>query len=282
MLAERQTAREEAVSKRVVLTGVAVMLSGLAVSPAAIGEGVKRHGPGLTTTIDGKKILPARIRWLANPPGKASAVTEVRFLIDGRLRWVEHSAPFNYGSDDTHGHLGWLVTSWLSPGRHRFTAQALLTGGRKVSDTVVARVLEAPAPPAELAGRWRRGITDDDLARVNPALVGNFPSGTWDHVFDRVGAWDLDPLGTGIVEHVGIQGDTIRIDAPIWITPSVHDHTTLERYGRKDIGGFFCREDGPVGTYRWSVSNDQLTLTVIDEPCVLRQAVWSGTWTRVA
>jgi hypothetical protein len=34
-----------------------------------------------------------------------------------------------------------------------------------------------------------------------------------------------------------------------------------------------------VGTYTWSVAGNQLTPTV--EPCLLRQAVWSTTWTRV-
>jgi len=52
------------------------------------------------------------------------------------------------------------------------------------------------------------------------------------------------------------------------------------RYGR-DIGGLFCRDDGPVGTSRWSVTNDQLTLTPINEPCLQRRGVWAGTWTRV-
>jgi hypothetical protein len=58
------------------------------------------------------------------------------------------------------------------------------------------------------------------------------------------------------------------------------------RDGHSNIGGVFgaaggCREDGPVGTYRWSVVQDQLTLTPTDDACLLRKAVWSGTWTRV-
>lgn len=257
--------------KRVGLTAVVVVLSGLAVSPAAIASDPKAQRPKLTTTLDGKSSLPARVRWLAHPPGKAAAVTEVRFLVDGKLRWIEHSAPFNYGSDDSHGHLGWLTTSWLSAGRHRFTTQAHLLSGQTLIDTVVARVTSAPEPPATLAGRWRRTLT----ARF-------VPSGTWDVVFDRVGAWDLDPVGTGTVQHLVIGQDTIHIDAGLFMTPMVNGHTTLARYGRKDIAGFYCREDGPVGTYRWSVSGDQLTLTPIDEPCGLRKEVWAGTWTRVA
>jgi hypothetical protein len=257
---------------RVLLTTVAALVA-LGTAPAAIA-GARDRGPRLTTTIDGKTRMPVRTRWLARPPGKASAVKEVRFLIDGKLRWVEHDAPFNYGSDDGQGHLGSLVTSWLSPGRHRFTTQALLARGRTLSSSVVARVIKAPAPPAALAGRWRRTFTNDDLTNLDPVLPAFVPAGTWDQVFDRVGVWDLDPLGTGIAHYARILGDTIHIDAPLW--------TTLERYGHKDIGGSFCREDGPVGTYRWSVSNGQLTLTPLSEPCLPRRAVWAGIWTRVS
>ena len=45
------------------------------------------------------------------------------FLIDGKSRWVEHDRPYNYGSDDLHGHFGFLITTWLSPGTHHFTAR---------------------------------------------------------------------------------------------------------------------------------------------------------------
>src|SRR4051812_44069262 len=198
---------EEPVFKRV---GLAVVITGLAVlaaSPAASAA----KGAKLTTTLDGKKVLPLRVRWLAHPPGKASAVTDVRFFVDGKFRWIEHGAPYNFGSDDQKGHLGWLVTSWLSPGRHRFTVKARMTDGRKLSDTTVARVVQAPAPPPELTGRWRRTLTDDDLAKVDPRLVGNMPTGVWERVFDPIGVWDLDPLGTGVVQHAGIRPGTMKV-----------------------------------------------------------------------
>jgi hypothetical protein len=268
--------------KRVVLTGVAVVVSGLAVSPMAMAKGAGAAAPArLTTTIDGKRVLPIRVHWLAHPPGQASAVADVRFLIDGKLRWVEHAKPFNYGSDDLHGHLGWLVTSFLSPGRHRFTTRARLKNGRRFEDRVVARVLDAPAPPAALAGRWRRTLTEDDLKALNPALVGVVPTGTWDLVFDRVGAWVLDPLGTGLVEHVVIHGGAMTLDAPVQMGPFAGNKTGVSRFGHHDIGVWFCREDGPAGSYAWSVAGDQLTLTATLEPCLLRQAVWPSTWTRV-
>jgi hypothetical protein len=71
----------------------------------------------------------------------------VDFLIDGRLRWVEHSAPYSYGSDGN-----FLVTSFLSTGSHRFTVKATTTAGKTASTTVIARVAAAPDPPRALAG----------------------------------------------------------------------------------------------------------------------------------
>jgi hypothetical protein len=224
----------------------------------------------ITSTLDGKSVLPLEIRWIAHPNVAPAKVAKVEFLVDGTLRGVEHAAPYNYGSDDFHGHLGSLITSWLPPGRHRFTVRVVLTDGRKASRTVVARVLPAPEPPAELAGRWQRTISTQE----------EIPSGTWQQVFDRVGVWDLDPIGTGIVEHVDVRGDVLVIDGAIWMTPYVNGHGKLSRFGHTDIGAGF-REDGPPGSYRWSVSGNQLTLTAIDETSGPRRALWEGVWTRV-
>ena len=69
----------------------------------------------VTTSIDGKTVLPQQIRWIAHPNVASTSVSEVDYLIDGKLRWVEQYAPFNYGSDDEKGHLGYLYTSWLTP-----------------------------------------------------------------------------------------------------------------------------------------------------------------------
>jgi hypothetical protein len=226
----------------------------------------------VTSTMDGKSVLPLKFRWIAHPNVAAAKIAEVDFLVDGTLRGIERSAPYNYGSDDYHGHLGWLITSWLPPGRHRFTARVISKDGRKASTTVVARVLPAPEPPAELAGRWQRTVTTTE----------DIPSGTWQKVFDRVGVWDLDPAESGIVEHVDVRGDVLVIDGALWMTSyDANGHGTLDRYGHNDFGAGF-REDGPPGSYRWSVTGDQLTLTAINETSAARRALWEGVWTRVA
>lgn len=234
----------------------------------------------ITSSLDGRKVLPITSRWLAYPRVPSSKVAEVDFLIDGRVRCVERYAPYNYGSDDFRGHFGSLVTSWLTPGQHRFTVTAILTNGEKASDTTVARVLPSPEPPAELANvRWERTVTEEEIARFH----GDLPSGRWELVVDKVGVWDLDStFGSGAVQHAVFEGHRLIVDASVWMVPYVNGHTTtipLRRYGHKDIASGW-REDGPPATYRWSVAGNDLTLTAIDEPSGSRRAAWEGTWTR--
>lgn len=261
-------------SIRLSLVIVASVIGVLAASSPVAGA--REAAPiKITSSLDGKKVLPLKIRWLAHPKVASAQIARVDFLIDGKVRCVERFAPYNYGSDDFRGHLGSLVTTWLQPGTHRFTVRVALRDGRQASHTVEARVLPAPKPPTALAGRWERTIDDATL-----------PSGPWELIFDRVGAWALgvkgDPNGSGIVEHVSVRGDTIRIDGGVWMTAYVEGRgqPPLNRYGYRDIGSFFCREDGPPGSYRWSRSGDRLTLTPVSEPCRDRRAVWEGVWTR--
>ena len=242
----------------------------------------------VTTSIDGKKVLPEQIRWIAHPNVAPSNVSEVDYLIDGKLRWVEHKAPYNYASDDGKGHLGYLFTSWLAPGLHKFTARVKTTGGQTATDLVTARVLPAPAPPASLAGTWTRVLTPQDTAKADPKYgTDNVPpAGKWRLVIDRLGIWELDPLGTGIVQAYSTTGDVLQSYAPIMMVPRKPngDPGEIKRFGNHvdTGGGIDCDESGPFGTYRWSVANSQLTLTAMHEPCGQRRAVYEGTWTRVA
>jgi hypothetical protein len=257
-------------SPRLRLTAAAALAAVIAISSALAADGSKPIR--MTSTLDGKKVLPLRMRWLAYPKLPTSKITEVDFLIDGKVRWIEHYPPYNYGSDDFHGHLGFLITTWLAPGMHRFTARAQTTNGQRAADTVVARVLPAPAPPPELSGTW---------TRIVPHNGDGPPEGKWRLLFDRVGAWHLDPLGSGVANQYDIAGDVIRVHAPIQMAPFSDGHGGVDRYGAREIGGTDCREDGPFGSYHWSVSGDELKLTSITEGCPERRVIWEGTWTRV-
>jgi hypothetical protein len=65
------------------------------------------------------------------PALPASQVREVDFLIDGRQPWVERKSSYAYAEDG-----GFLVTSWLTPGKHRFTVRAIPFDGHPTTDTL--------------------------------------------------------------------------------------------------------------------------------------------------
>jgi len=100
--------------------GALVLVVLASATSAALATGGKQPLV-VTSSLDGKKVLPQMTRWLAHPNVAPADVAEVSFRIDGKVRWVEHSSPYNYASDDEKGHLGYLFTTWLKPGLHRFT-----------------------------------------------------------------------------------------------------------------------------------------------------------------
>jgi hypothetical protein len=268
------------------LRTIALIAVATAVSATA-ATGRTNQQLAVTTSLDGKRVLPQMTRWVAHPSVAPADIARVDYLIDGKLRWVEQFSPYNYGSDDEKGHLGYLFTSWLTPGTHRFTAVVRATDGRTATDVVKARVLPAPVPPTALAGTWTRELTTADAAKADPKYGKDNvpPTGKWRLVIDRTGIWELDPLGTGIVQGYSVAGGRLRSYAPIQMVPRRpnHDPGEIRRFGSRVAvgGGIDCDESGPFGTYRWSVSGDQLTLSIVREPCGQRSAVYEGTWTRV-
>ena len=45
-------------------------------------------------------------------------------------------------------------------------------------------------------------------------------------------------------------------------------------------GGEYCEDPAAGATYRWKATDEELTLTPIDNDCPDRQTVLTGTWTR--
>jgi hypothetical protein len=223
---------------------------------------------------------------VVHPDVPDSAVREVDFIIDGKLRWVERIPPYYFGGDENGANPGYLITTWLSAGEHVFTAQVVSAAGKSASDIVTARVLPAPQPPAALAGTWTRTVTKHDQLKSTPVFGVGFgnvpPAGVWRLVFDRIGAWELDPVKTGLVTEYDVVADVLFAYAPISMAPcSDNGPCGVKRFGHHHIGGRDCNAAGPFGSYRWSVSGARLTLTAIHEPCGQRRAIWEGTWTRV-
>src|SRR4051794_33446237 len=145
----------------------------------------------VSSTLDHKATLPHHIRWHATTTLPANQIAEVDFLIDGKLSWVEPKPPYSY-SDDT----GYLVTSWLTAGNHRFTVRAKSKDGRVANDTVTARVAPAAEPSVPLAGKWHRTV--DPTGVPTPGTPGApkdtpTPAGTYTLTFDKRWLQTRDP-----------------------------------------------------------------------------------------
>lgn len=243
----------------------------------------------VTSTLDGKAVLPHRIHWLGFPSLPHAKVAKVAFLIDGKLGWVEHSAPYVYGADDNGRNEGYLVTSWLAPGRHRFVVRVTATDGTAATDNVIARVLPAPAPPAPLAGTWARTI--DTATAPKPGSSGNptdtfTPNGRYTLTFDKRWMRDHFPgsfvypqsnkTGNGFV----FLSDYTAGPTRLHVVGEVIFHPSSDQLAE---GGSWCYNSGPPADYNWSVSSNTLTLAPVGgkDACAIRGFIWTGQWTRV-
>jgi hypothetical protein len=248
------------------LTTMALIGCATAVFFAGAGGATSSRQPfKVSSSLEGKKVLPLRVYWRASAQLPTAQISRVDFLIDGKIRWIERSAPYFYGADDNGRNRGFLITTWLAPGVHRFTVRVKATKVRVATRTVRARVQAAPQPPPELAGKWQRRA----------------PEGVWELIFDQVGEWHLDPFGTGLVNQFAVKGSTLHVYAPIQMAPLINNHTTITRDGHHDIGGFDCNPSGPFGTYQWAASALELTLTPMTETCRDRRGILTGKWTRI-
>jgi hypothetical protein len=252
---------------------VTLMLIGLAGASAALGQADSR----VRSSLDGKSTLPYRTAWNAYPSAPSSRIKDVDFLVDGRVRWVEHHAPYSYADGDG------FVTTWLSSGTHRFTVRAIETNGARSTDTVVATVHAPPAPPVELTGSWARAVDTSSLH--NPPGIEN-PSGTYTLTFDPrwirahfpgrfVASGPNASVNNGhgwIIDAYGIYNSQTITLAGAVNTHVLHDNDQQ--------GGFWCGPNNPA-VYRWTVSSDTLTLSPVGaDRCAGRKLIWSGDWTR--
>jgi hypothetical protein len=194
------------------------------------------------SSLAGHSTLPHRIPWIATPSAPAARISEVDFLIDGRLRWVEHNAPYYYGDDGN-----FLVTSFLSAGPHTFTVKAVTTGGKTASTTARAKVLPAAAPPSALAGTWKRFLKQTDASQP--------PSGYWRLVINRVGWKIYDTSGGGNVLDVAyLKPGLVEVRTGM---ATGHDKVAGAA-SDEDLNGFCNNDPGMPVRYRWSVRGSKL------------------------
>lgn len=247
------------------LTGLALILTAAACSqgPATAVHTASPAKLRVTSTLDGLTSLPHRIHWQALPSGPSSDVSEVDYLIDGKLRWVEHDAPYSYGSDGNY-----LVSSFLAPGAHTFTARAIWADGRTATDTVRAQVSPAPTPPAALAGTWKRF-----QGQMDPSSP---PPGYWRLVISSVGWRIYDTSGGGNLLDVAYPSPgLLEIRQGMFTSPN----------SQLEGNGWCNNEPGPTVRLRYAVHGKTLTFTPIGpRGCggtdYVTGSHWRGAWTR--
>ena len=254
----------------------------------ATGVNAGSSAPGLTvrSTLDGKTVLPHRIHWSARPSTPSLDIRKVEFFIDGgKARWVDDHAPYTYADDG-----GYLVTSFLATGRHRFRVRATAVDGRKATDTVTARVLPAQEPPAALTGTWQR--TFDTQGAPAPGSVGNptdtyTPSGRYTLMFEK--RWIRDDFpGAFVLPRSNETGEGLVFLSDYTATTGrlhVQGEVVFHPLSMSDAeGGAWCYFWGPSADYRWNVSGDTLTLQPVGgngrDACRIRGFIWTGAWTR--
>jgi hypothetical protein len=269
-------------------TGSITVIVFLVLGPTAAGA-PSRKAFAVASTLDGKKVLPHRIQWLGLPALPAKKIEKVEFLIDGKLRWVESHAPYVYGGN-SGAIRNYLVTAWLSPGRHHFTVRAVAVSGSTATDTVTTRVVRPPKVPTGLAGTWQRTISDTSGAPLSGS-PGNptgslTPPGRYMITFDPRWIKDVFPCDTSPCRFdpkTGAGGELISDWTPRAGRFTVRGPVTIRIFHDTDrLGGFWCHEDGPSATYAWSVSGTTLTLAPVGghDACGIRGFVWAGIWTR--
>ena len=272
------------VSTKRVLTVGALLVGcaglGMGVTTPASDAGQVAATFAIRSSLDGKTVLPHRIRWIAFPSAPVS-FPGVEFLIDGKVVFANRIPPFAFGDDALDERTrtvqtGYLVTSWLSPGKHRFTVRARGMGANRstrVEKTVVVRVLPAPATPAALAGTWQRQLTTvvppdgNVLYRAVTAQPGTYRMAI-DRRFIRVTGPAPPPPKHVKTDFVAGAG-TITFGGPVWT-------------GDPDEGGA-CEPWGPDAGYSWAVDGNTLTIAPTRplDTCNQRAAIVTGEWTRV-
>jgi hypothetical protein len=222
---------------------------------------------GVTSTLAGQSSPPLRVPWEALPSVPAAQVSEVDFLIDGRLGWVERKAPYVYGNDGN-----WLVTSFLTPGQHAFTVRVITAAGHSATSTVNAMVAAPPAPPPGLAGTWARAVTPDDVKKASSGSPP--PAGDWKLTIAPVGWEPIDP-----------QGNRGLFDVRYQSAAAVEMRPTIEQppFPNSNNGGF-CADTDPMSTWAVVIGARGKTLSLHPaghDPCGDRAAVLEGVWTLV-
>jgi len=227
----------------------------------------------LTSSIREGAELTDPVRWQAELRGLTAAdVSEVRFLIDGKVEHVEGLEPYEFA-----GAHNLLLPGTLAPGSHTFAVDARLVDGSRLTAASTANVSRRAEPiPAAVVGKWTRTVEPAEIRRTekfrNPKYGEPLPVGRWTVEIgaDAVARY-TDPFR---------RSDSLTV-AQIRFEPGGRLIVGNEIPNFTGAEGGFCPDTVGTGTYRWSVSGETLVVDVVDDrECADRHSFWNGTFTR--
>jgi len=220
------------------ILSLALLVGVVAVSSALAGRSDTTFT--VVSSIDGKTVLPLRSHWIASP-NDTQSIDHVDFFIDGYHAWTQHQAPWSFG-----GQGNWLITTFLKPGVHKFVVRAYDSANQTAVDTVQARVVGPPAPPARLAGNWTRTT----------------PSGT---LLILKNGWTIHPNAVVDAQYLA--------NGSIVLGPQIIDRADQTPY---------CGANPPQ-TWKATIAAGDKSMTLAPlgkDACGIRVTVFKGTWTR--
>jgi hypothetical protein len=236
-------------------------------------DGSSRPQKEITSSIPEGAELTAPLRWQAHLKGLTPAdVSEVRFLIDGKVKHVEREEPYEFA-----GANNLLLPGTLGPGSHTFAVDAALAGGGRLTAASTAKVSPRAEPiPAAAVGRWTRTVDKADVARTdgfrNPEYGEALP----------VGRWTVKVGADGVARYTDPfqRSDSLTV-GQVRFAPGGRLIVGNEIPNAGGEGGF-CPDTVGTGAYRWLVSGDKLAVEAVDDrECADRNSFWNGTFTRM-
>ena len=258
----------------VVIAGTTATQSGCGASQRPAASNTTRSlSARVSSSIPAGAELSRPLTWQATFVGAGpSDITEVRFLIDGKVRHVERKAPYVFAGDGNS-----LLPGTLKPGTHTFAIDADLADGKRLTTASTATVsLGVPRVPPAVIGRWKGHITAADVRRTEsfrrPVDGEALPTGTWTVQIGADGvARYTDPTGQSNDQTAG------QIDfAP---AGRLLVGNLIPNVPRTE--GYFCHDPHPAGVYRWSMSGGALVIHVADDrTCADRNSFWNGRFAR--
>ena len=228
----------------------------------------------ITSSIREGAELTEPVRWEARLRDDSTAdISEVRFLIDGEVEHVERIEPYQFAGDQNL-----LLPGTLAPGSHTFAVDARVADGGSLTAATTAEVSRRAEPvPAAVVGTWTRKVTPAEVNRTedfrNPAYGDPLP----------VGRWTVEIGADGVARYTDPfkRQDSLTV-GQVRFEPDGGLVVGNEIPNVSGAEGYFCPETVGVGSYRWSVNDDNLVVDAVDDrECADRNSFWNGTFTRL-